>query len=77
MTEPKIHHLRNNWDATTMLSHALERIDKDESVLVLFYEDNNLCRLSSHMTHEQAVWMMELAKAILLHECITHEWEEV
>ena len=52
MTEPKIRHLRNNWDATTMLAHAQERIEKDESVLVLFYEDGNL---SSSISHS-ALW---------------------
>lgn len=75
MTEPKVMHL-NDWGATAMLHHALERIPDAESCIVLFYEDGELSTLSSHVSHQQAVWMYELAKLQALHTCIPHEWEE-
>lgn len=72
----KVHQIRNNWGAKAMLAHALERIEDDQSCLVLFYQDDKLVSLSSHITHEHAVWMCELAKMQTLHQCIEHEWEE-
>ena len=56
-----------------MLAHALERIEDDQSCLVLFYEDGDLCHLSAHVTHQHAVWMCELAKLQALHPCLEHE----
>jgi hypothetical protein len=76
MTDPKVLHLKD-WGATAMLNHAIERIPDTESCLVLFYEDGELKSLSSHIDHQHAVWMLELAKLQTLHKCITHEWEDV
>ena len=69
----KVNHIRNNWGAKAMLAHALERIEDDQSCLVLFYEDGDLCHLSAHVTHQHAVWMCELAKLQALHPCLEHE----
>jgi hypothetical protein len=68
----KVHHLKD-WDATAMLNHAIERISPDQSCIVLFYEDDELKSLSSHVDNQHAVWMYELAKLIILHQCINHE----
>ena len=67
----KVHHLRD-WNATAMLTHAIERISPDQSCIVLFYEDDELKLLSSHVDNQHAVWMYELAKLTVLHECINH-----
>ena len=67
----KVHHLKD-WNATAMLTHALERIAPDQSCIVLFYEDGELKFLSSHVDNQHAVWMYEMAKLSTLHECITH-----
>jgi len=75
MSEVNICHIKNNWDATAMLAHAQQRIEPNESVIVLFYEDGQLCRLSANMDHQNAVWMLELAKSNIMHDCIHHEWE--
>lgn len=69
----KVHQIRNNWGAKAMLAHALERIEDDQSCVVLFYEGGELCHLSSHVSHEHAVWMYELAKLQTLHPCVEHE----
>jgi hypothetical protein len=68
----KVHHLKD-WDATAMLTHAIERIAPDQSCIVLFYEDDEIKALSSHVDNQHAVWMYELAKLVVLHQCITHE----
>jgi len=62
-----------NWDATAMLTHARERITPDQSCVVLFYEDDALRWLSANVNNEHAVWMCELAKLLVLHQCINHE----
>ena len=67
----KVHHLKD-WDATAMLNHAIERISPDQSCIVLFYEEDELKSLSSNVDNQHAVWMYELAKLIVLHQCITH-----
>ena len=67
--------LRNNWGASAMLSHALDRIEDGQSCLLLFYEDDELKHLSSNIDNQHAVWMCELAKLVVLHQCIDHDWE--
>ena len=71
---PKVLHLKD-WDATAMLTHARERIASKEACVVLFYEDGELKHLSSNVDNQHAVWMFELAKMVVVHQCITHEWE--
>ena len=68
----KVEQIRNNWGAKAMLAHALERIEDGAPCVMLFYEDEKLCSLSSHVTHEHAVWMFELAKLQCLHQCLEH-----
>ena len=68
----KVHHLKD-WDATAMLTHALERIEPNEACVVLFYEDGALKTLSSNVSNQHAIWMYELAKISTLHQCINHE----
>jgi len=68
----KVQQIRNNWDAKAMLAHALERVEDGPPCLVLFYEDEKLCSLSSNVTHEHAVWMFELAKLQAIHQCLEH-----
>ena len=68
----KVHHLKD-WDATAMLTHALERIEPNEACVVLFYEDGSLKTLSSNVSNQHAIWMYELAKISTLHQCINHE----
>lgn len=75
MTEPKVMHLKD-WGATAMLNHAIDRIPNQETCIVLFYEDGELKTLSSHVDHQHAVWMYELAKLQTLHKCIAHEWDD-
>lgn len=67
----KVHHLKD-WNATAMLTHALERIAPEQSCVVLFYEDGELKKLSAHVDNQHAVWMYEIAKLTVLHECLTH-----
>jgi len=67
----KVHHLKD-WNATAMLTHALERIAPEQSCIVLFHEDDELKTLSAHVDNQHAVWMYELAKLSTLHECINH-----
>jgi len=55
-----------------MLTHAIERIPPEQSCVVLFYEDGELKVLSSHVDNQHAIWMYELAKLSVLHECINH-----
>jgi len=71
----KVHHLKD-WNVAAMLTHALERIPPDQSCVVLFYEDDELKTLSSNVDNQHAIWMYELAKLNVLHQCIKHEWEE-
>ncbi len=70
----KVHHLKD-WDATAMLTHAIERIAPEQSCVVLFYENDELKTLSSNVNNQHAVWMYELAKLSVLHQCINHEYE--
>jgi len=67
----KVHHLKD-WDTTAMLNHAIERIPTNQSCIVLFYEEDELKSLSSNVDNQHAVWMYELAKLIVLHQCINH-----
>jgi len=67
----KIHHLKD-WNATAMLTHAIERIPPEQACIVLFYEDGEVCTLSSHVDNQHAIWMYELAKLSVLHECMNH-----
>ena len=67
----KVHHLKD-WNATAMLTHALERIAPEQSCVVLFYEDGELKKLSAHVDNQHAVWMYEMAKLATLHECLAH-----
>ena len=71
----KVHHLKD-WNVIAMLTHALERIPPEQSCIVLFYEDDELKTLSSNVDNQHAVWMYELAKLNVLHQCIKHEWEK-
>jgi hypothetical protein len=67
----KVHHLKD-WDATAMLTHAIERIEPEQSCVELFYEDDELKTLSSNVDNQHAVWMYELAKLVVLHQCVDH-----
>ena len=67
----KVHHLKD-WNATAMLTHALERIAPEQSCVVLFYEDGELKKLSAQVDNQHAVWMYEMAKLTVLHECLAH-----
>ena len=67
----KVHHLKD-WDATAMLTHAIERIEPEQSCVVLLYEDDELKTLSSNVDNQHAVWMFELAKLVVLHQCVDH-----
>ena len=69
----KVEQIRNNWGAKAMLAHALERIEDGTPCVVLFYEDKQLCSVSSHVTNEHAVWMFELAKLQAVHQCVEHD----
>ena len=68
--------LYNNWGATAMLSHAIERLEDGKPCLLLFYEDDELKHLSAHVDNQHAVWMCELAKLMILHGCLEHKWED-